>query len=103
MAFTRRRWRITNELNDAGELISTEIIYYDKPADDADNPDIDMPEVQRHLTIDHTDSTPREAPEPRGKRTAGDLTAAQRTGIKTGITAALNALERCHPLNPGAG
>ncbi len=103
MSITRRPWKITHTLAPDGvTLESTEVIYYVAPAADADNPDLVMAEQQQSAVIDHSQSAATKSGDGvRGRAQAGDLTATQKTGIQTGITNTLNALDRVVPLNPG--
>ena len=89
MAITRRLWRaaVTMEL-DGTTIQSVEFIGFVKPADDPDNPGMDMPEKQVHKTFTAA--------------TLSELTATQKQAVVDFIDKAVKpGWTRTAPINPG--
>jgi len=100
MTMTRRIWRESKIFALDGSLKMQEIVYYDKPQQDLENPDYVMTEQQSHVTIDHTNAVASD-PTNRDTNTAGDLTAGQLTKVSTCHNDTKAILDRLKPLNPG--
>lgn len=91
MAITRRLWRATVTMEPDGSTIeSVEFIGYVKPADDPDNPGMEMPEKQVHKRFT--------------AGTLSELTATQKQAVVDFIDkAAKPGWARTAPINPGPG
>ncbi len=86
MAIGRRIWRVILTMEDDGTTIaSVEVISWLKPEDDAENPDMVMPEIQDGVTLDLSALTPGQA-----------------TAIANFVTVGIApGLARVKPINPG--
>ena len=89
MPITRRLWRAIITMEDDGSTIqSVEFIGFMKPADDPDNPGMEMPEKQVHKTFT--------------RETLAEMTATQRQAVVDFIDKGVKpAWTRTAPINPG--